>query len=352
MRGETNRQLIAAEHGGRILVERLAPRNSSVWEVDAVDTAGGRALMAAARWAALMGATVRVTLGGEFAGEAGAALAESCRRQGLAAPGVADGARLAVDGGAVTTCFDDTALAWKVAPKTRALFVRSAIGESAALTCAQCRDIDRKAIAEYSVPGICLMENAAIASVAVATDMLPALVSMPVAVVVGGGNNGGDGLAVARGLHALDIPVEVALLKPAERLIGDAAINLGLLRDHPGIPVHPIHDEPARLSELLTGKSLIIDALLGTGFKGELAPAFRQAIEIINAAEAATLALDLPSGLDGDTGEAVETAVRAAATITFAAMKTGLARRDGPAFSGEVFLGNIGAPQGAFPVSS
>jgi NAD(P)H-hydrate epimerase len=161
-----------------------------------------------------------------------------------------------------------------------------------------------------------------------------------VAVVAGKGNNGGDGLVVARLLRDEGRDVDVLLLAEPQDLRGDARANLERL---PGPAPRPF--EPARLA----GAAGIVDAILGTGFSGEPREPARSAIEAINAraGEAVVVACDVPSGVDGSTGEITGAAVRADATGTFHAAKPGLWISPGKVHAGDVAVIDIGIPEGA-----
>jgi NAD(P)H-hydrate epimerase len=200
------------------------------------------------------------------------------------------------------------------------------------LTRAQVREIDRRAIEEYRIPGIVLMENAARAVVKVAWEMLnhrPA----PVVIVCGGGNNGGDGLAVARHLQNLKIPVELELAINPAKYTGDALTNWQI----------------AQAMQIPMGwcgsPALIIDALFGTGLTQPPRPDGSQLIARMNAANVPILAVDLPSGLDCDTGLPLgPSCIRAAQTVTFVAEKAGCANPESRKYTGKVTVGDIGCP--------
>lgn len=205
----------------------------------------------------------------------------------------------------------------------------------------QMKSCDQYTIQHLGIPSLALMERAAKACVEVIKEAgfdLGATL-----IVCGGGNNGGDGLAMARGLHVLGIGCEVALLKPAEGLAGDARDNYALLRELP-VAIHEIHANAGVLADLSGKADLIVDALLGTGFKGRLSEPFHVAIDSLNRSGKPILAVDIPSGLDGDSGAVADLAVTAERTITFAAIKIGLGQGDGPSRSGRIYIGDIGAP--------
>lgn len=213
------------------------------------------------------------------------------------------------------------------------------------LTRRQVRDFDRRAIEDYGVSGIVLMENAGRAAAAVAHDEFGA---GPVAVVCGPGNNGGDGMVIARHLENLGHEVRVLSAAPADRFTGAAADNLAIVR-RCGMPLHFL---PAATPEAwrlaLEGAVWIVDALLGTGAEGAPHGAIATAIEAINAASrrasTAVFAVDVPSGLDADTGIPAGACVEAHATGTFVAAKPGLVLSAAERFTGTVHVLDIGAP--------
>ena len=206
----------------------------------------------------------------------------------------------------------------------------------AVLTREQSREIDRIATEELRIPSLILMENAAI-GVAAAAYELAAGNGGPVAIVCGPGNNGGDGLAVARHLSNRGLRVEVHLALPADtyRDGSDAATNLAIVRAM-GLPLREGFD--------LGRPALVVDALLGTGLVRDIREPFRSAVARMNEAQCPVLAVDLPSGLDANTGEAHGSAVRATVTATMVGPKVGFALKDGPAHVGRVVVVDIGVP--------
>jgi len=215
-----------------------------------------------------------------------------------------------------------------------------------ALTVAQMREADRRAIEDFGVPGVVLMENAGRGAAHIALDMLSE-VSEPRAVILSGrGNNGGDGFVVARHLANAGVDVSVRVLAPLADIKGDARTNLEIIRKM-GLDVRELvlPDEREGLVQELSATSLIVDALLGTGAKGEVRNPFRTAVELINAAERPVLAVDVPSGLDGDTGLPLGPCVTAERTATFAAAKTGLVASGAARFVGQLTIVDIGMPR-------
>ncbi|MEA2735077.1 MAG: hypothetical protein QOE14_1528 [Humisphaera sp.] len=208
------------------------------------------------------------------------------------------------------------------------------------LTREQVREIDRRAIEDFHIPGIVLMENAARAATDVAMKMLAGIANPAVLIVCGSGNNGGDGLAIARHLHNRGVHVEV-VRDWSRELTGDAAINLRIIN------AMPIEKTPLEESlSYLQGVHLGIDAMFGTGLTRPVGPEFAHIIEEMNGrTDADVLAIDVPSGLDCNTGEPLGPCIRATRTVTFVAEKAGFANPASKAFTGEITVGDIGCPR-------
>ncbi|MHC4970699.1 MAG: NAD(P)H-hydrate epimerase [Planctomycetota bacterium] len=204
------------------------------------------------------------------------------------------------------------------------------------LTREQAREMDRIAMEELHIPGIVLMENAARGIAQVALQRLERLPG-PVAVVCGPGNNGGDGLAAARHLACAgqDVRIHLAVPPEAYREGSDPAVHLAVARAM-GLALRDDLE--------LEGAALILDGIFGTGLQREVRGPLRSAIEAINSAGSAVLAIDLPSGLDADTGAVLGAAVRADVTATMGAGKVGFALGEGPALVGEVEVIDLGIP--------
>ncbi len=207
----------------------------------------------------------------------------------------------------------------------------------------QARRLDRRAVDEFGVPSIVLMENAGRG----VADQLCALgAESPVAICCGSGNNGGDGFVVARHLDLRGIEARVLLWSPREKLTGDALINFNIL-ERSGVAIHCFTDasDVPQFEQHLTGASWIVDALLGTGAAGPPRPPLDSVIAAINRHAAPVLAVDVPSGLDCDTGEAPGAAIRAAHTCSFVAMKPGFTTKRAKQYTGEIHVLDIGAPR-------
>lgn len=199
---------------------------------------------------------------------------------------------------------------------------------------AEMRAVDEWAVREQGVPSLALMESAGegLARVVAATAD-----EGPIRVVVGRGNNGGDGLVVARLLREDGHEVDVLAVGDLGELEGDPLANLQRL---PGPPPRPF--SPGGLE----GSGAVVDALLGTGFSGQVREPAAAAIELINAQPAPIVACDVPSGVDASTGRVEGVAVRATATVTFHGPKVGLNVAPGVFHTGSVTVVDIGVPRG------
>ena len=195
------------------------------------------------------------------------------------------------------------------------------------LTRQQARELDSIAIGQYGIKGLILMENAGRACATEAADMLARSGGRYAVVFCGSGNNGGDGFVVGRHLANRGIRVVTFLVgkvTDALRKAGDAAVNLeiSLKMD---IPVRELEGEESVRSALAetAHADLIVDALLGTGTTGDVREPYLSIIAGINELRLPVLGVDIPSGLDCDTGKPLGIAVRATRTVTFVALKRG-----------------------------
>ncbi len=204
---------------------------------------------------------------------------------------------------------------------------------------AQVRALDRIAIDQYSIPGIELMTRAGTAAFAVLRHRWPQ--ARRVAVMCGGGNNGGDGFVVARLAHAAGLKVTVSLLAEARSLKGDA------LQAYEAMLAAGIAPQ-AFATNVLSDVDLIVDAMLGTGLDREVEAVWRDAIVAINACSLPVLALDIPSGLNGDTGAVMGAAICAAATISFIGVKQGMLTAEGAEQCGEILFDDLQLPAAVY----
>jgi hydroxyethylthiazole kinase-like uncharacterized protein yjeF len=208
------------------------------------------------------------------------------------------------------------------------------------------RAVDAWAIHEVGMPGVVLMENAGRSCAELLQEKLAGATSPRVCLFCGAGNNGGDGYVVARHLRNAGVAVRVVLCGQREKVQGDARVNLGIL-ERLGQAVELLDpgagDAAARVRTLGGDADWIVDALFGTGLRGTLTREYQILVEAINALGRPVLAVDIPSGLDCDTGEPLGTAVRAACTVTFVAVKKGFAiSPQACAYTGDLYIASIG----------
>jgi NAD(P)H-hydrate epimerase len=212
------------------------------------------------------------------------------------------------------------------------------------------RGIDARAARELGMPTVLLMENAGRGAAAWLVDrdrgLAPASRGL---ILCGPGNNGGDGGVVARHLDLWGYAVRLVWFTRADRLRGDAATQFQILARSGFDQTCWEEDDPtatpAGLDALLAGADWAVDALLGTGLTRPVEGLLRTAITALNRSGKPVFALDLPSGLDADTGRPLGEAVRARATATFVAPKLGFAAPGADAYTGEVAVIDIGVPR-------
>jgi hydroxyethylthiazole kinase-like uncharacterized protein yjeF len=197
---------------------------------------------------------------------------------------------------------------------------------------AQVRALDAHAIETLGIPGYTLMKRAGEAALRYLRTRFP--VAHRIVIVCGAGNNGGDGYVLARFAQAAGLTVTTLAATPPDALRGDARQAFEDLRAS-GAQVKPC--SPERLAD----GEVIVDALLGTGLRGPAREEAARVIRDINASGRPVLAVDVPSGLDSDTGVPLGETVRADCTVTFVGLKTGLFIGDGPEFAGTVFFDDL-----------
>ena len=211
------------------------------------------------------------------------------------------------------------------------------------LSRAQMRAYDKFAIETCHVPGVVLMENAGRGAADVIARIAGA--DARIVIVCGAGNNGGDGFALGRHLLSREFEVHCFLLAPSEKVTGDARINHDAYIDlgghytelPPGKELGPLEDELSRAT-------MAVDALFGTGLTRPIEGHLKDVIEVINQFQIHRVALDIPSGLDADTGTPLGVAVRAHDTVTFGCLKMGLLTPEGARLSGHVHVVDLGVP--------
>lgn len=220
------------------------------------------------------------------------------------------------------------------------------------VTAEQMRQMDREAMKDFQIPGLILMENAGAGCVSLILELMEEETAAGVCVVAGVGNNGGDGFVLARHLWNNGFDVEVYLLGDVKKMKGDARTNFEIITRQ-DLPITEVRgsEEMDILSQDLDSAGLIVDALFGTGLDREIRGAYREVIEAINQSGTPVFAVDMPSGLNADTGQPMPVAVFAEITGTFGMAKIGQFNYPGHLFCGDVHIIDISLP-GHFPESA
>ncbi|MFA4986250.1 MAG: NAD(P)H-hydrate epimerase [Candidatus Brocadiia bacterium] len=252
--------------------------------------------------------------------------------------------------------------------------------EEIRLSCEQSRQVDSIAAQKYGIPGLVLMENAGLRCADIILGILSEFPEPRSATIITGkGNNGGDGYVIARHLHNRGIAVRVfgvsvkafqfegafdksVIADLGRRKKQQAAERFGIERPAPpeddartnlriisrmGIPLFEIGTDvsPSQLRHCLKETDVVVDALMGTGSIGIPRSPYDETIRAINSCGKKVVSVDLPSGLDANTGIAAGECVKADFTVTFVAQKTGFALNDGPKFCGQVIVAEISLPK-------
>ncbi len=214
------------------------------------------------------------------------------------------------------------------------------------VTAKEMKALDVQAQNDYAMPGILLMDNAAQAVAEAVHEALTALEGERVVIFCGGGNNGGDGLGAARWLQSYGVNVRAFVVGAAlDAVQGDAALELAMFTKAGGRVEALSTEDDWVLAELAASKAdVLVDALLGTGFHGELEGDILRACELLNKSEKYILAVDVPTGVNADNGAVSENAVRADHTVTIALVKTGLLLYPGREYCGDIELADISMP--------
>ncbi len=217
------------------------------------------------------------------------------------------------------------------------------------LTAEQARSIDRQAIEDFGMHGLVLMENAG----RNAAELIFKLFQNPPGVILcGTGNNGGDGFVIARHLELLTgaapsvwIVSDVTGPEVEKRMSDDARSNYRILRAA-GLAIRSVAEEGVgKLQEELATCRWIIDAIVGTGARGELRAPADRCVALANDSPAARIAIDIPSGLNCDLGTPESTTFRADHTITFVGRKVGFQNPAATGFLGQIHVASIGVPR-------
>lgn len=200
------------------------------------------------------------------------------------------------------------------------------------------REIDRLTISKYGVPGLVLMENAGRATADVILDNFS--YAGRVSIFAGSGNNGGDGFVIARHLISEGLDVDLYLLSDSKKLTGDALTNFNALKNI-GVNIVELKNNLRKYKQA----DVIVDAIFGTGLDREVTGFYKKVIDFINSQGVPTISVDLPSGLDANTGYPLGTAVLADITVTFVVPKLGISIYPGVEFAGEIYVAEITTPK-------
>ncbi len=219
------------------------------------------------------------------------------------------------------------------------------------VTANQMQHIDKQTIESFGIPGFTLMENAGRGAVDFLTQKYSDLETKKVAVLAGRGNNGGDGFVIARYLLEKKIDVMVFLLSSKSKVTGDAKINLDLFQklcnisNKDRIVEVPDQESFEEQKKHICHHDIFVDAIFGTGLNSDVQGFYKETIELINASPCPVLSIDIPSGLDSDTGQPLGIAVKADATATFAFAKVGHVLYPGNTYTSELKIIDIGIPR-------
>ena len=208
----------------------------------------------------------------------------------------------------------------------------------------QVRKFDQWAINKIGIPGSILMENAGGGAARILMELYPEE-SNSILILCGCGNNGGDGFVVARHLLNEGYQVEVVVLGSVEKIKGDAKVMLESLRKISDKLCSIVPNSQSRLENLtdrISHSTVVVDAIFGTGFKGELRSGYGELFSIINDSGKEIFAIDIPSGLDCDLGIPLCECVKSRHTATFVAIKKGFQNPAAQAYTGEVSVVSIG----------
>lgn len=220
------------------------------------------------------------------------------------------------------------------------------MNEFVVMTRQQVRGFDAWAINEMKIPGVVLMENAAKNCTQVILEEFSEEIEQGVCIFCGAGNNGGDGFVIARHLYNHGIDIKIILCADPVKIKGDAKINYDICCAI-GLPIQTLDIESNNLckdvEDAVGHSGLIVDALLGTGLQGELKEPMALLISAVNSHNIPIVSVDIPSGMDCDTGVPLPVCIEAAVTVTFVAIKKGFVdNAESKVATGRVFVADIG----------
>ncbi|MDD3363982.1 MAG: NAD(P)H-hydrate dehydratase, partial [Syntrophomonas sp.] len=214
------------------------------------------------------------------------------------------------------------------------------------LSAEQMKEIDRRATEEYLMPGLILMENAGLRVLETIEGLIGELRNAKIIILAGKGNNGGDGLVLGRHLINAGARVDTFLLGEPENMSSDAYVNYNILEKMTDslFPLR-VDEDLDRLMIALLSADLIVDAIYGIGFRGSLDDFETRVAQMVNWSQASVVAVDIPSGVEANTGKIHGVAIKANQTVTFALPKLGLVLDPGRDYVGTLTVADISIPQ-------
>lgn len=207
----------------------------------------------------------------------------------------------------------------------------------------QVRRVDSLAMEDFAMPGVILMENAGRGAAESILRHYARAARPSVAICTGAGNNGGDGFVIARHLANAGLDVRICLAIPPDKLKGDALVNY-TIASKMNIEMTDVDS----VTQLFSETDVIVDALLGTGFSGQVRQPLAGLIDQINNTSKPVIAIDVPSGLNADTGEPSNATITAELTVTFAANKRGFLQASAADYVGRIEVVDIGVPRAVY----
>ena len=225
------------------------------------------------------------------------------------------------------------------------MFFKNKSAKSFVITPRKMQQLDLLAQTKYGIPSLVLMENAGRSAAEIILKMLTGK-KKSVVCVCGRGNNGGDGLVCSRHLINRGASVKIFMLGGSKSLKDDAKTNENILKKM-GCRINIIKNSKniQALKQSLGKCSIVIDAIFGIGFKGQMRKEQAEIIKVINQSRKPVASLDVPSGLDALSGKVRDVCVKARTTVTFGFSKTGLIKNHGPFYSGRVIIAGISLPR-------
>ena len=207
------------------------------------------------------------------------------------------------------------------------------------------REIDLAAVEKYGIPSLALMENAGSSVAAFLLEKFPKIKNMKILIACGNGNNGGDGFVISRILKSKGIAAKTWLFGGKEKCSKEAKAVLALLLKNKCRLKEVSGDQGLEVfAKALKDKQLVVDALLGTGFRGNISGILGRAIELINLSPAIVVSVDIPSGLNADNGTVAGKCVKADFTVALGLVKLGSVSYPGVNYTGKIIVKNIGLP--------